>query len=91
LQAAGATIAHKPSEAKVILVDSTTDAGLQFIRDWGNDVAKTVLEYHWANRSLDAGRPLLESDDFGVCRTHDDGRPIGGGGDGSETLKSAYS
>jgi hypothetical protein len=86
LQAAGATIAHKPSEAKVILVDSSTDAGRQFIRDWGHDAAKTVLEYHWANRSLSAGKPLMESDDFGGCMTHDDGRPIGGG-DENETVK----
>jgi hypothetical protein len=86
LQTAGAAIAHKPSEAQVILVDSTTDAGRQFIRDWGNDKTKVVLEYYWANRSLDAGKPLLENDDFGGCRTYDDGRPIGG--DQSETHKS---
>ncbi|KII89031.1 hypothetical protein PLICRDRAFT_175274 [Plicaturopsis crispa FD-325 SS-3] len=73
----GATICVNPKEAQIILVDSSSDAGLQFIREWGTDPNKTVLEYTWARRSVDEGRPLLAGDEWGGCMARDDGRPLG--------------
>jgi hypothetical protein len=74
-------ICHDPAQAHIILVDSTTDAGTQFIRDWGTDPAKFVLEYPWARKSIEAGRALLQNDNWGDCVARDDGRSISGAND----------
>lgn len=61
------------AEARVILVDSTTRPGRQFIRDWSQDANKVVLEYTWARSSIETGRALLISDNWGGCKAIDGG------------------
>lgn len=58
------------------MVDANTDPGRQFIRDWGTDPIKVVLEYTWVNKSVEAGRALLYNDIWGGCIALDDGEPI---------------
>lgn len=62
-----------------MLVDPTTRQGRQFIRDWGQDSNKMVLNFTWVNRSLEAQRPQLAEDKWGNCLAQDDGRPIDSG------------
>lgn len=63
-------------EAAIILVDSATESGKRLIRTWGHDTSKVVLEYTWTRTSVDAGRPLLEADNWGGAMTIDDGKPV---------------
>jgi hypothetical protein len=77
-------ICHGPAEAHIILVDSTTDPGIQFIRDWGTDPAKFVLESSWARKCIEAGRVLLQNDNWGDSVARDDGRSISGTNNGEE-------
>lgn len=63
-------------EAAIILVDSTTESGKRLIRTWGHDASKVVLEHTWARISIDAGRPLLDADNWGGAMTIDDGKPV---------------
>lgn len=63
-----------------MLVDPQTRQGVQFIREWGLDSNKTVLNYTWVKKSLMAGRPLFEEDEWGECVTYNDGVPIDGEG-----------
>ncbi|KIM75432.1 hypothetical protein PILCRDRAFT_827355 [Piloderma croceum F 1598] len=84
LRNSGALICHGPAEAHIILVDSTTDPGIQFIRDWGTDPAKFVLESSWARKCIEAGRVLLQNDNWGDSVARDDGRSISGTHDGEE-------
>ena len=70
----GASICTSPADAHIILVDSSTDPGLQFIRDWSGDADKVILEYSWAFKCITAGRPLLRDDNFADCIAVDDGR-----------------
>ncbi|KAF8632545.1 hypothetical protein AX15_001760 [Amanita polypyramis BW_CC] len=76
LKKAGAEICNDPKQAQIILVDSRTYEGRKFIRDWGDDVNKVVLEYAWVSNSLAAARALKEGDQWGNCLTHDDGLPL---------------
>ncbi|RDB29618.1 hypothetical protein Hypma_015586 [Hypsizygus marmoreus] len=76
LKRAGANVCSDPKQAQVILVDSTTIPGRQFIRDWGTDANKVVLEYSWVRNCIAAGRLLGEADQWGDCLTADDGLPI---------------
>lgn len=78
LQKGGASICTQPKEARIILVDSRSRQGRQFIREWGQDEDKVVLEYTWAKRCNEAGKALLEGDNWGDCLTVDDGLPIDG-------------
>lgn len=78
MQKGGASICSQPREARIILVDSRSRQGRQFIRDWGLDEDKMVLEYTWAKKSNEAGKALLEADSWGDCITVDDGLPIEG-------------
>jgi hypothetical protein len=57
-------------------VDSSTIEGRLFIRDWGTDENKVVLEYSWVNGCISEGRVLDESHSWGGFLTHDDGLPI---------------
>ena len=59
------------------MVDSNSDTGRQFIRDWGLDQNKVVLEHTWVAKSLAARKLLRENDEWGGCGTYDDGLPIG--------------
>lgn len=76
LKKAGAVICSDPRQSQVILVDSSTDEGRLFIRDWGTDENKVVLEYSWVNSCISEGRVLDESHQWGGFLTHDDGLPI---------------
>ncbi|KAJ3573679.1 hypothetical protein NP233_g2283 [Leucocoprinus birnbaumii] len=71
-----AVICTDPKNAQIILVDPVSWQGKEFIREWGKDQNKVVLDYHWVNSSLDASKPLLETDGWGDCLTRDDGLPI---------------
>lgn len=64
-QKGGASIAHYPTEAQIILVDLETDAGKQFVNDWGFESGKVVLDWQWARQCIDRGRALLVDDDWG--------------------------
>ncbi|KXN83869.1 hypothetical protein AN958_00949 [Leucoagaricus sp. SymC.cos] len=68
-----AVICTDPKHAQVILVDPET---WQFIREWGKDENKVVLNYTWVAKCISAGKPLLVEDDYGGSRTCDDGLPI---------------
>jgi hypothetical protein len=74
-QRLGANISTSVSLAQLILVDSSTKPGRQFIRDWGQDNNKAVLEFGWARKSIEAGRALLQADNWGGCKAIDDGTP----------------
>ena len=50
-----------------MLVDPYTRQGRLFIDDWGQDNDRTVLNSVWVKRSIAAGRPLLEDDQWGDC------------------------
>ncbi|KAH9937016.1 uncharacterized protein B0H18DRAFT_968781 [Fomitopsis serialis] len=64
----GAMIAHYPSEAQIILVDMETNAGKQFVNDWGAEPGKVVLRWEWVHKSTQAGKALLVKDNWGGCR-----------------------
>ena len=59
------------AQARVILVDSTTEPGCQFILDWSKDADKVVLEDKWVGLSIAAGRALLKVDEWGGCLADD--------------------
>lgn len=77
-------------EADIILVDSSTVSGRRLIRLWGHDPSKVVLEHTWIRTSVDAGRPLLEADNYGGTLTVDDGQPIGEVLDHEEAAGEAF-
>ncbi|KAF5385227.1 hypothetical protein D9615_001472 [Tricholomella constricta] len=76
LKKAGAIVCSDPKAAQVILVDSSSPQGKLFIRDWGKDANKAVLEYSWANRSIAVGRILDRDEQWGGFLAVDDGLPI---------------
>lgn len=69
------------------MVDSKTNPGVQFIRDWGSDPAKFVLEYTWAAESIKSERALLQNDNWGGLIAEDDGREIGKDDEGESISK----
>lgn len=73
----GASICTSPADAHIILVDSSTDPGVQFVRDWSGDANKFILEYTWASKCIKTGRPLLHYDNFADSIAVDDGRQYG--------------
>ncbi|KAF8078683.1 hypothetical protein FPV67DRAFT_1466082 [Lyophyllum atratum] len=75
LKKAGAIVCSDPKQAQVILVDSSSDQGRLFIRDWGNDANKVVLEHSWVKESIAAER-VLQDDRWGGHLAVDDGVPI---------------
>ncbi|KAK0456748.1 hypothetical protein EV421DRAFT_1922541 [Armillaria borealis] len=77
LRKLGASLCHDPRSAKYILVHPQSDTGRQFIRDWGTDAGKIVLNHLWVQKCSAAGRVLGADDNWGNCTTHDDGLPIG--------------
>ncbi|KAF9244637.1 hypothetical protein BU15DRAFT_59388 [Melanogaster broomeanus] len=76
LKSSGALVVSSTKEANILLVDSATESGKRLIRTWGHDPRNVVLEYTWAQTSIDAGRPLLEADNWGGTMTVDDGKPV---------------
>ncbi|TFK77156.1 hypothetical protein BDN72DRAFT_830322 [Pluteus cervinus] len=76
LKKSGAHICKDPSHARVILVDPSSIQGRQFIREWGLDSNKVVLEYRWVSRCLDAMQLLGTKDEWGGFLTKDDGLPL---------------
>jgi hypothetical protein len=75
-------------DADLILVNPSSDSGRQFIRDWGQDQNKVVLDTAWVKHCIDTGRLFLAEEGYGGFRTLDDGLPIGQGDeDDSEEQK----
>ncbi|KAF8971379.1 hypothetical protein BDZ97DRAFT_1913867 [Flammula alnicola] len=77
----GATICHDPKSAQVILINPESNQGRLFVRDWGNDTDKVVLDSVWVKKCVEAEKALLEDDHYGACLMHDDGLPIEGDDD----------
>ncbi|KAL5519067.1 hypothetical protein ACEPAH_750 [Sanghuangporus vaninii] len=71
----GANICIDVSLARIIIVEPHTSEGRQFVRDWGMDPGKVILEVAWIRRCLEAGRALLENDAWGGCGNLD-GTPL---------------
>ncbi|TFK57000.1 hypothetical protein OE88DRAFT_1650539 [Heliocybe sulcata] len=67
LRNAGAVVCYAPSDAQVILVDSSTPEGIQFVREWSNDTGKVVLESKWAGKCIRMGRLLWSANNWGGC------------------------
>ncbi|KAG6851177.1 hypothetical protein H0H93_015187 [Arthromyces matolae] len=72
----GATICSDPKQASVILVDATSDEGRGFIREWGADTDKVVLQHTWAKACIQASRFIGKDDGWGGFLAVDDGLPI---------------
>lgn len=64
------------NQAQVILVDPNSTEGKHYIRDWGKDENKVVLDYSWVKSSVAAGRVLNEDNNWGGFMTTDDGLDI---------------
>ena len=56
-------------DASLILVDPEHPAAPDLLREAAN---KVVLHYSWVNRSLNAGHPLVESNNWGDCKVTPD-------------------
>ncbi|KAF8168166.1 hypothetical protein B0H34DRAFT_49653 [Crassisporium funariophilum] len=83
----GAVICSDPKNARIILVDADTTPGRHFIRDWGRDEGKVVLKHTWVRKCFEAGKALLQEDQWGGCLTFDDGRDITPQGDDDGELE----
>ncbi|KAK0232949.1 hypothetical protein IW262DRAFT_1451522 [Armillaria fumosa] len=77
LRKLGASLCHDPRSAQYILVHPQSDTGRQFIRDWGTDPGKVVLNHLWVQKCSAADKVLGADENWGNCATHDDGMPIG--------------
>ncbi|KAG7450578.1 uncharacterized protein BT62DRAFT_1072633 [Guyanagaster necrorhizus] len=77
LRKLGALLCHDPGSAKYILVHPQSNTGRQFIRDWGTDADKIVLNHQWVQKCSTTRKVLGADDNWGGCATHDDGLPIG--------------
>ncbi|THH11217.1 hypothetical protein EW145_g816 [Phellinidium pouzarii] len=77
LRSHGATICSDVSLARIILVEPDSSEGRQFVRDWGLDPGKVILEVAWIQRCIDANRALLEDDGWAGCGNLD-GTPLPG-------------
>lgn len=75
LKKAGAIICNDPKNAQIILVDPETYQGKRFIRDWGKDADKVVLNFVWAYKSIEAGQ-VYNDERWGGFLTEDDGLPL---------------
>ncbi|KAH8120194.1 hypothetical protein DFH11DRAFT_1722036 [Phellopilus nigrolimitatus] len=73
----GANICADVSLSRIIIVEPNSPEGRQFVRDWGADPGKIILEVAWIHRSIDAGHALLEQDAWGGCGNLD-GTPLPG-------------
>ncbi|KAH7929324.1 hypothetical protein BV22DRAFT_1029575 [Leucogyrophana mollusca] len=78
LREAGALVNPVAANAQILLVDSSTTEGKQILRSNNADSRRIVLEYSWAYKSLQAGKPLLAHDNWGGALPIDDGLPIEG-------------
>jgi len=75
LQKAGAIICNDPKNAQIILVDPESYQGKRFIRDWGKDADKVVLNFVWAYESIEVGQ-VYNDERWGGFLTEDDGLPL---------------
>jgi hypothetical protein len=78
LQKFGAAISIDPRDAQVILVNPESTQGRLFVRNWGHDTDKVVLDSAWAKKCFEAQKALLEDDEYGGYLLMDDGRPLEG-------------
>lgn len=76
LQRFGATICSDPRIAQVILVNPESTQGRLFVRNWGHDTNKVVLDSAWAKKCFEAQKALLEDDEYGGYLLLDDGQPL---------------
>lgn len=53
-------------------MDLETEAGKQFVHDWGSEQGKVVLNWRWAPKVIELGRALLASEDWGGFRVMPD-------------------
>ncbi|KAF8202872.1 hypothetical protein BJ912DRAFT_1101632 [Pholiota molesta] len=74
----GAAISIDPRDAQVILVNPESTQGRLFVRNWGHDTDKVVLDSAWAKKCFEAQKALLEDDEYGGYLLMDDGRPLEG-------------
>ncbi|KAI0335181.1 hypothetical protein GY45DRAFT_886398 [Cubamyces sp. BRFM 1775] len=65
LKSNGAHICHSPDEATIILVDPETPSGGLFVKEWGSEPGKIVLDVLWVNKSVEAGQALLADKNWG--------------------------
>ncbi|KAH9898309.1 hypothetical protein C8Q73DRAFT_394763 [Cubamyces lactineus] len=65
LKSNGAHICHSPDEATIILVDPETSSGGLFVKEWGSEPGKIVLDVLWASKSVEAGQALLADKNWG--------------------------
>ncbi|KAJ7225569.1 hypothetical protein GGX14DRAFT_421227, partial [Mycena pura] len=70
LTRAGASIVSDPKACDFILVQSDTQTGQKFIKDWSAE--KLVLEATWVSKSLGSGKLLKEEDKWGDCLAVED-------------------
>ncbi|KAI0068264.1 hypothetical protein BV25DRAFT_1911267 [Artomyces pyxidatus] len=72
LKSSGASICHQVGDARIYLVDASSDSGKLTARDWGSDPNKVALDYPWVQACIKRGRALLGGDDWGGLRVVDD-------------------
>ena len=60
-QRSGANVVHDPVDARIILVEPTSDEGEYFVDEW-QDNLRVVLDYEWAFACVEGGRLLLQND-----------------------------
>ncbi|KAJ8495603.1 hypothetical protein ONZ51_g1599 [Trametes cubensis] len=65
----GAHICHSPDEATIILVDPETPSGGLFVKEWGSEPGKIVLDVSWVNKSVEARQALLADRNWGGFNT----------------------
>ncbi|KAG6851756.1 hypothetical protein H0H87_012503, partial [Tephrocybe sp. NHM501043] len=86
---AGAAISNIQN-ADVILVDGRSDYGRGFIREWGKDADKVILEHLWVSACIAAAKFLGKDDEWGGFLSVDDGLPIGSGETELEGMETQY-
>ncbi|TFK41223.1 hypothetical protein BDQ12DRAFT_431451 [Crucibulum laeve] len=83
LKERGAAICHSPKDAQVVLLNPTSDQGRAFLRLWGGNANRVILEYKWEEGCRAKDRLLGADEDWGGYVAVDDGLPISQG-DGEE-------
>ncbi|KAF9481002.1 hypothetical protein BDN70DRAFT_573065 [Pholiota conissans] len=85
----GATICSDPKNAQIILVNPESTQGRIFVRNWGDDENKVVLDSAWARKCFDEQKIFLEDEEYGGYVVIDDGLPIEDENDGESGGENA--
>lgn len=88
IQLNGAELSSDATNAQIMLVDPSSRQGRLFIDDWGQDSNRTVLNSTWVKKSIAAGRPLLDGDEWGDCWPHEEAFPPTNGEGDDDILDS---